>query len=317
MALTADIIKQNQVLATLTPEQISAIETLSTNDEATVLGTRIGEIYREMDGKIAAITGVQRNGDEKTYLYLERAAKSLKDQAGEVATIKKQVEDLTKEKTKLEKAIADGTADAEAAKQLKQLRAELDQTKGQYNTLQKELDDAKTAHTKELFDVRIDNELRQASAGLKFKAEIPQSATDTLLQQTISKLKGSYKPDYIDDGNGGQRLVFRNEAGAVMNNPENQLNPYTASELLAKELKTMGILDEARKQTGAGTGAGAGSGTGAGSTVDISGARTKVEATEMATKAILAQGITKGSAEFDAAMTQAWKDHNVTSLPEK
>ena len=75
MALVRDTILANEVLAGLTDEQITAIETLSRNDEDVVIGARFGEVYRQMDSTIEKATGIKRNGDEKTYNYLERAAK--------------------------------------------------------------------------------------------------------------------------------------------------------------------------------------------------------------------------------------------------
>ena len=101
-----------------------------------------------------------------------------------------------------------------------------------------------------------------------------------------------------------------------MRNPENQLQPYTANELISKELKTMGVLDEIRRQPGGGTNPPQGGG-GGGTVVDVSGAKTKVEATNVITTALLGQGLIKGSEAFDTAMTQAWKDGNVAALPEQ
>lgn len=315
--LKKDVLKANAVLAALTDEQIAAIETLSSNDETTVLGQRIGEIYREMDTKIATITGIQRNGDEKTYFYLERAAKDLKTKAESVTTLNSTIESLTKEKQRLEKAIQEGASDAETVKQFKQVKAELDQTKTQYTELQNKFTEQEKTFNQQLFETNIGNELSKATSGIKFKPEIPASVTAVLLQNATANLQKAYKPDFIDNGEGGKRLVFRNESGAVLNNPENQLNPYTAAELLAKELKTMGVIDEGRKAAGAGTPpSGGGNSPAGGGTIDLTGARTRVEAHEVATKALLAQGLTKGSAEFDTAMTQVWKDNSVSSLPE-
>ena len=316
--LKKEVIKANAVLSGLTDEQIAAIETLSQNDENTVIGQKIGEVHRQYDTTILTATGVARNGDEKSYDYLARAAKELKTKADSVETLNGQVQTLTKEKERLEKTIADGATDAETAKQLKQVKAELEQTKGQFTELQTKLTTAETEHTKKVFEMQVGFEINQASAGVAFKKELPQSVTGVVMQNAISKLQSTYKPDYIDDGNGGKRLVFRNEAGAVMNNPENQLNPYTAAELLNKELKAMGVLDEGRKQPGAGTTPPAGGGAGGGgATVDVSGAKSRIEANDMITKSLLQQGLTKGSAEFDTAMTQAWKDGNVSALPEQ
>lgn len=317
--LKKEVIKANAVLAGLTDEQIAAIETLSQNDEATVIGQKVGEIYREFDTKIETITGVKRNGDEKTYLYFERAAKDLKDKADSVANLNSQVSDLTKEKTRLEKVIADGGGDAETKRQLNQATADLKAVTKQYNDLKTDHDKALETHKTELFGVRVENELTVATAGLKFKPELPKSATDVLLSQATAKIKG-YSPELIDNGKGGKILVFKDETGAIMRNQENKLEPFTASELVARELKTMGVLDEGRRQPGGGTNppaGGGGTGGAGGTVVDVSGAKSRIEANNIITTALLGQGLTKGSEAFDTAMTQAWKDGNVAALPEQ
>jgi len=75
-------------------------------------------------------------------------------------------------------------------------------------------------------------------------------------------------------------------------------------------------LEVTRQQRGGGTG-GEGSQGGQGQTIDITGAKTRVEANDIATKSLLQNGLTKGSTEFDAQLTQIWKDNNIASLPEK
>ena len=107
--LTTELLKQQTELQGLTDEQMTAIATLSQNDEDVVIGKRIGELYRQLDDTIEKSTGVHRNGDEKTYLYLERAAKELQGKAGKADEYAKQVAELTKEKSRLEKVIDDPT----------------------------------------------------------------------------------------------------------------------------------------------------------------------------------------------------------------
>lgn len=311
--LTREIITANAVLAKLTEEEINAIVTLSQNDENAVIGARIGEIYRQMDTTIAEATGVARNGDEKTYLYLARATKSLKEQADSVTGLNAKITELQTEEARLKKIIADGEGNAETAKQLDQARKDLTAVKKQYNDLKAEFDTAKGNHAKELFNVRIENVLSGATAGLKFKAELPKSVTDIIVTNAIAKVK-SMNPEYIDDGKGGKILAFKDETGAIMRNPENQLNPYNASELIVRELKTMGVLDEGRKQEGTG---GKSKNGGNGGTLDISSARTRIEAGEIIAQQLMAQGLTRGSEEFDKAYTDAYRDNNVNSLPER
>ena len=211
--------------------------------------------------------------------------------------------------------MADGSGDAETKRQLEQSRKDLAAVTKQYNDLKTEFETATANHANEVFGIRVENELSVATSGIKFKAELPKSVTDVLLQQTIGKIKGM-NPEYIDNGNGGKQLVFKDENGAIMRNPENQLNPFTTAELVTRELKILGVLDEARKQTGGGTNGGNG-GNGGSQTVDISGAKTRVEANEIATQQLLAQGLTIGSDAFDSEMKKIWADNNISALPEK
>lgn len=313
--ITVEMLQQQESLKGLTEEQMTAIATLSQNDEEVTIGNRFREVYNRLDDTIASSTGIARNGDEKTYNYLERAAKAIKAEADKVSGLQVKVNELTNEKARLEKAIQEGTADEQTRKQLAQAQKDLTNITEQFNTLKGERDSLVQQHADELMGLRIDNELSQAVAGIKFKAEFPKQAVDTLLQQTITRIKGM-QPEYVDNGQGGKRLVFKGADGAILRNQENGLQPYTAGELLAKELKAMGIVDEGRKATGGGTTPPAGGGGGT-AVVDVSSARTQTEAHDIIARALMAQGMTNGSKEFQAAMTEAWRTNNIQSLPIK
>lgn len=317
MALTSEVIKANAVLAGLTDEQIAAITTLSVNDENTVIAQKTGKIYGDLDADILAATGVAKNGTEKTYDYAKRVLSEFKTKAEGATTLQTQIDSLTKEKARLEKAIADGATDAETAKALKQAKADLTAVTTQFNDLKTKYDQAEQTHNTELFGIRVETALQTATAGLKFKAGLPESATKVLLGQAIDKIKGM-NPEFIDDGKGGKMLAFKDETGAIMRNPNNQLNPYTPGDLLTRELETMGILDKGRQAAGGGTGAPGGSGSGGGGgTFDVTGAKTRVEAYDAIANSLFQQGLQAGTEEFDAAMKQAWQDNNVAALPEK
>ena len=306
--LTREILIANAALAGLTDEQIAAITTLSANDENSVIAKKTGEIYGGLDADILAASGIAKNGTEKTFDYAKRVVAEFKTKAESASA---------KEKARLEKAIADGATDAETAKALKQAKADLTAVTTQFNDLKSKYDEAEKRFQTELFGVRIEGALQAATAGLKFKPGLPESATKVLLAQAIDKIKGM-NPEYIDDGKGGKIIAFKDESGAIMRNPNNQLNPYTPGDLLAKELETMGILDKGRQAGGGGTvPPGGGSGGGSGTTIDVTGAKTRVEAYEAIAANLMAQGLTAGSEKFDAAMKQAWQDNNIAALPEK
>ena len=307
MALTTDLLNANAATAALTDEQKNAIVEMSKNDETAVIGQKTGEIYGGLDADILAASGIAKNGAEKTYDYAKRVIGEIKGQAGNAAELQNQVSELTKEKARLESVIAKGGADAETKRQLDQTKADLANVTKQYTDLKTEYDNAKSEHEKALFGLKIDGEFAKATTGIKFKADLPASVTSVLMQQAVAKVKGM-NPEYIDDGNGGKVLAFM-ENGTPKRNPENNLRPFTAAELIAAELKTMGVLEDGRKQTGAGSKGGQG-GTGGGSTtVDISGATTQDQAHEIIAKQLMERGLVNGSKEFNDAMANAWKEN--------
>lgn len=308
--ITADILKANEHLAKLTDEQISSIVTLSTNDVNAEIGKKIGELYRQLDTTIDTSTGIARNGDEKTYNYLERAIKELKGGMPNVDEMKGKIKTLTEEKTRLEALISEGSKDTETAKLLNQAKAELKSTKDLYIGLQTKFDEQAKTHKTELFGLRVENELTNALNGLKFKAEIPANVTKTFVNAAISKVKG-LNPDYVDEVNGGKRLVFRDSNGVAISNPTN-LAPYTAAELLGNELKDIIAIKGAK-----GTGTQVDGGGSNNDTVTIGNARTQQEAMTIISKSLCAQGLTAGSKEYQTKLDAAWAENKVKSLPVK
>ena len=309
--ITKEMIAADAALSGLTEEQQNALVLMSKNDEETVIGNRFREVYNQMDATIAQATGVQRNGDEKTYLYLERAANILAEKANSVDGLNGQIATLIKERDALQKAIEED-GDAELKRQLQQANIDLTSVRQQYDTLKGEFDTLKENHSKELFGMQIDNALSGAKAGLKFKAEFPQAAVDTLLNQALATIKGM-QPEFVDDGKGGKRLVFKGADGAIQRNPENHLEPYTAEELLKKELRAMGILDEGRQATGTNT-------TQPNqqqqtTIVDVTMARTQKEADDIIHNQLMTKGLVRGSKKYQEDYQQAWKDNNISSLP--
>lgn len=312
--ITQEMLAADAALSGLTQEQQNAILLMSKNDEEVVIGNRFREVYNQLDDTIAKSTGIARNGDEKTYLYLERAAKALAAKANSVDGLNAKINDLTRERDKLQKALEDG-GDEATKKQLAQATKDLDAVRKQYDTLKGDYDKLKGDHATEILNMQIDNVLSGARAGLKFKAEFPQAATDTLLAQAMNTVKGM-SPEFIDDGKGGKRLVFKGANGEIARNPENHLEPYTAEELLKKELRTMGILDEGRQQTGTGTKPPAQQHQQSqGAPIDVSLARSQSEADDIIHSQLNTQGLVRGSKAYQEAYDEAWKANNCNSLP--
>ena len=218
--LTEEVLKANESLKDLTEEQIQTIATLSENDENTVIGQKFGEVYRQMDATIEKATGVKRNGDEKTYVYLERAAKEFTGKYGDYEALKTKVADL-------EKQVAEG-GDAAIKAQLEQAKNELAATKEQFNNVKAELDKANTDHANALLGLKVDAEIAKAKEGFTFKQGFSEAVMNTLIGQAIANVKAKHPT--FEESNGASVLVFKDDKGVTLNNPENKLMPYTAKE---------------------------------------------------------------------------------------
>ena len=299
--LTTDILNGNEALSGLTDEQKSAIVALSESDENTVIGNRFGEVYRQMDATIKEATGIDREGDEKTYNYLRRAANAYAEKYKDYDELKSKVSDLT---TQLDKA-KEG-ADAATKAQLASVQKELDATKAQFTALQTEYNGAEEKHKQEMLSYRVDNEIARAKESIKIKAGLNEYAVEALVGRAIANIKQN-NPSF-EDRNGKQVLIFHDAEGAPMLNKNNALNPFTAKELLTKEFESLGILETRQAKGAGGKGDTPTEGT-------LGGVSTQTEATAEINKILFEKGISKTSPEFQTEFNKLWKDNEISKLP--
>lgn len=314
MALTKELLLQQEGLKGLTEEQLTQIATLSLNDETTVVGRKVREIYDTLDANILSGTGIAKQGTEKTSEYLLRASQSLKDSASKADTLRTQLKALEGEKSRLEGIIADGGATKEMEAQLEHAKAELKSTKTEYGNLKDTLERLKADHEKEMFDLKVDNILNGSMEGIRFKDTIPESVQKILVSQAMDKVK-SFNPYFNESGT----LIFRDKDGLDLKNANNSLNPYTADELIKRELQQMDVLDNGTKTKGGGTEPPKSNGGSKGTstvTADLSLCKTRVEADIAIGEALKAQGIAKYSDEWFTEHDRLWEENKVGSLPE-
>ena len=298
MALVKETLLANEALKGLSDEQISAIETLSKNDEDAVIGGRFSEVYRQMDSTIEKATGIKRNGDEKTYNYLERAAKEFAGKYADYDSLKTKVGEL-------EQKIATG-GDAALKAQLDSVKGELEAAKGEYATLKATYEKEKGDNARALLNFKIDSEIARAKDGLKFKSGLNEAVMTTLVSQAIAKIKA--KNTSFEDRGGVQTLVFRDAEGKPLLNAENKLNPYTAKELLTKEFEKMDILEKSPAK-GAG-------GEPPKPSATISGATTRIEALTAIEKMLSERGISKTSLDYQREYDKLCEEYKVSDLPD-
>lgn len=303
--LTTELLDANSATSALTAEQKTAIVEMSKNDENEVIGKRIGEIYRDLDADILSASGVAKDGAEKTYDYAKRVIGGMKEKAESSDTNAARVASLEKENARLQKTIEEGGQDSEVKKELGKAKADLANVTKEFTELKAKYDKSESDHAAELLAVKMDAEF--AGIAPTWKKDLPEGVKSVVLSQAVASVKGM-SPEYIDDGKGGKVLAFMKD-GAVMRNPEKNLAPYTASDLVISQLKTMGVLEEGRKQTG--TGSHEETHAGQDGTIDLSGAKTQVEADALIKAGLLARGMTVGSMsyqrEFDKIRTEKYE----------
>lgn len=311
MALTEDVLKQNADLATLTPEQITAITTLSTNDENTVIGKKIGELHGQYDNDVVSVAGVQKNQGEKSYDFVKRVLGDFKTKADNAATLTGEITTLKSEIDGYKTQIAAGKGNEVIAQQLKDAQKKADDLQKQYDTDKTAWDTEKGTYMNEVNTVKLETEFEKATAKLKFQKQYPETVQATLLEAAKNSILSTTKQDWVEQ-NGKKVLVFRDKDGNILNNPENKLNPFTAAELLTKQLKD--VLDLGKPQGGGGTG-NPQEGNETVDLVDLGTAKTQVEADTIIAKYLLAKGLTRGSQEFATEQTKIRKENEVSKLP--
>jgi hypothetical protein len=312
--LTIEMLRQSSALTGLTDDQLNAIAEMSRNDENTVIGTKIGALHGQYDADILGITGIKKKDGEKSYDYAKRVLGEYKTKAESAKTIQTQLTAAQAQVAELQSKLEKGTGDETLKQQLKDAKAQVTQLQTQLQTKETEFNTKKAEFDKIIKDTHVDYAFQAATAGLKFKSGITEPIQKTLLNAAKAEVLAKGTPDFIEDGQGGKKLVIRGADGNILNNPKNNLNPYTMQELVM-ETSLKDVIDTGRQQTGGGTGGfGSGSG-GTGGTLDLSGIKSQVEADKAIEAHLLANGLTRDSQEFADQSMQLRTENNVASLP--
>lgn len=312
--LTIEMLRQSSALTGLTDDQLNAIAEMSRNDENTVIGTKIGALHGQYDTDILSITGIKKKDGEKSYDYAKRVLGEYKTKAESVKTIQTQLTAAQAQVAELQSKLEKGAGDETLKQQLKDAKAQVTQLQTQLQTKETEFNTKKAEFDKTIKDTHVDYAFQAATAGLKFKSGITEPIQKTLLNAAKAEVLAKGTPDFIEDGQGGKKLVIRGADGNILNNPKNNLNPYTMQELVM-ETSLKDVIDTGRQQTGGGTGGfGSGSG-GTGGTLDLSGIKSQVEADKAIEAHLLANGLTRDSQEFADQSMQLRTENNVASLP--
>lgn len=313
--ITIEMLNQNPALSTLTDVQKAAIAEISKNDEATVIGTKIGALHGQYDADILNVSGIVKTEGEKSYDYLKRVLGDYKTKLDSTKTLSAQLEASKKKVTELETKLAAGGSDEVLKQQLKDAKHQVVQLQTQLTAKGEELDNAKKEYEAKEKNMQVGFAFANATAGIKFKAGIAESVQKILLSAAKDEILTKGTPDFIDDGHGNKKLVLRDENGNTLNNPKNNLNPYTLSELIM-ETSLKDVIDTGRQQSGGGTKPLNNPNGGGHSTVlDLFGAKTQLEADAQIENYLLSTGLTRDNAEFGNKVLEIRNENNVSELP--
>lgn len=314
--LTIEMLRQNASLAGLTDTQLSAIAEMSKNDENTVIGTRIGALHGQYDSDILSITGIAKNSGEKSYEYAKRVLNDYKSQISSTATIQAQLATAKAEVQKLKDKLAEGAGDETLKQQLKDAKAQVTQLQSQLTSKETEYNEAKSKLESQIKDVHVDYAFQAAIGGLRFKEGITEGIQKILLASAKAEVMAKGTPDFIDNGQGGKVLVFRGADGNVLNNPANNLNPFTVSELVM-QTSLKDVIDTGKQQPGGGTIPPQVilTGGGGGTMLDLTGVKNQLEADKVIENYLLTNGLTRDSAEFAEQSLQLRTENKVNELP--
>ena len=298
MALTLDLLNAQEGLSGLTDEQKTALVGLSERDEEASFNKRFGETLGQMDTVIASEGAIQRNEGEKTSEYMARVIRTLKTSADEGAGYKTTNAELEAQITKLKEDIAKGTGNEQLKADLEKYKGDSAAAKKVNAELQAEIEKLKAEYKGNLENFRMESEINAAINGVNIKKEYAEPVKKTLLNVAKQNVMAS---KHVFDETAGV-FIFQNEDGTPMK--DKSLNNLTVADMLRSQLETMGVLETGRVVPGAG---GKENPPALTTNVDLSTARTKVEADEIITKQLMAQGHAKSDADWYTVFGEARK----------
>ena len=312
--ITIEMLNQNAATVALTDAQKIAVAELSKNDEATTISTKIAALHKQYDADILVATGISKGSDEKSHEYLKRILGDYKSKVDKADEVQAQLDAANKEVAELKVSIEKGSFDAATMQQLKDAQNQVVQLQSQLAKTQKELIDSEGKYKAEVKAAQVDFAFTSALSKVKFKEGISESVQKILIDAAKSEVLAKGTPDFVVDSKGNKNFVLRDENNNTLNNPKNNLNPYTLNELIM-ETSLKDIIDTGKQQPGGGTTPPNNPNNSGNHLLDLSGASTQVAADIAIEKYLLTSGITRDNPEFGAKLLEIRNDNNVSDLP--
>lgn len=300
--IDAELIKSN--IPDIKEENIPAIVELVNNtfkkdlEDSETKGFGLGrkDAFNKIDEVVAKHGYARKSG--LTSEHYDNVLTTLKEQKMDDKT-KTRLEELEKLNKELSEQIKGKNPDFEKVEH--DLKTKIQVLENANAEQVKLVDELKSKHKQSLLELHLRTNMP------KVKDTVSDTTKELHINHTINELLKS--ADFDENNN----VIFRNEKGEILYNPANKNNPYSITEMYEKNNYFKDIMDEGRKQTGLG------SKDHSKQTqvfaMNITGAKSQVEADEMIKASLLQSGITQSDPEFQKKFTEIRKENNVTQLP--
>jgi hypothetical protein len=269
------------------------------------IGTRIGEIYSQIDKDIKEIINEDKPSDMKTYEYVKQKMTELKDlKAGKGGD-----EALKAEIAKLKKDLEDGGSG-------KHWQEKFEAGVAQWTAKEKELNDTLANVKADVEKSTIKSFLATGLPNIKLNKNIPQAAQQSILDGAMNELM--QHAQLIE----GKVVLQKKTADGYTAWLNEKYEPINASDALGTLLKDM--LDT-KKSTGGGADTSdvfgkvqlVGEGDKAKKTIklDKTKIKTRVDFTEAIEEALIANGVVRGTKDWDSITMETREEMGIASLP--
>ena len=303
--LDKELIKGQEVLKTLTDEQVAAIETLAKNAENEVANRVTGKVHGFYDTNFKEILGIEKPAGTFSSEFWKEQVAALATKAAKAGD-NTEIEKRDKRIEELEASIKSGSGSSALVEKLQkentELAATVEDLRKKYGEVQEEWKAKLTEKEKAFRQSEVSRILDSQLSGLKLNEAIPENLRRIALNTAKADILSKYEAETTDTGG----LIFKKD-GVILSNKENGLNPYTGLELVSQHEAVKDILHTAPNQGGAGTKAGAGPKL-AGDVVQVGAVKTKVEADEAIKVALHAMGIASTDPKYHEIKKRTWKE---------
>jgi gas vesicle protein len=239
--LKAETLRADKALADLTEEQITAIETLSKNDEQEVVGSTVKKIHDAYDEQIEKLTGRPKPPEVKTYKHLDNIVLELKSKAKKA----EKAEELENEVSNLREQIKSGKGSEALKGEVERLQQSLKDKQDELNQYKETFESEKQKYEIKLSEINqsvmftnlekeFANHLTENKLG--FVQNVPEAIIKDSLNLRKQALLNEVKPEMSEEQG---RLIFRDKDGMIIRDKDNRNEPITAGKLWEQRIEDL------------------------------------------------------------------------------